>query len=148
MINGKRFQIIELQIPAAVPGTLNRFNIGDQPQLRSTVNQVVTVHSLIALDVNSITVSPAGVAVVPVADFKNAYLVLNIDGREDFLHLPLQQLNNAYVTGGDAVQAIYDFDDLSGVDWSKSYILNSAAVTQTAHSYIIGVWYSVRPENR
>lgn len=146
-MNGNRFQTIEVVIPANTSGTLNRFKIGDQPQLRSTVNQVVKVYAIRSYNDAILTKSPMGIDVVPEQDFSNAYLVLNIDGREDFLYIPLADLNNA--TASDhSVQEIYKFDTLIGVDWSKSYILNSDTVTQTAHSYLLGVWYSVEPAYR
>src|SRR5690606_24534615 len=125
-MNGNRFQTIEVVVPAATSGTLNRFKIGDQPQLRSTVNQIVTVYAIRTYSDNCVTNSPMGIPVVPETDYSNAYLVLNIDGREDFLYIPLKDLNNS-TDSEFSVQEVYKFDKLVGVDWSKSYILNSAA---------------------
>lgn len=144
---GKRFQLIEVQVPANVPGTQNRFNIGDQPQLRSDQFKVVEISALRSYNDAVIGNTPSGLPTVPEADFSNSYLVLNIGGSENFLYVPLKDLNNS--TASDySVQEVYQFDPVVGVDWSKSYILHSNTVTQTAFSYLIGVWYTVLPDDR
>lgn len=145
---GKRFQLIEVQVPANVPGSQNRFNIGDQPQLRSDQFKVVEIAALRSYNDVVIGFTPSGLPTVPEADFGFSYLVLNIGGSENFLYLPLKDLNNS--TASDfSVQEVYQFDPVVGVDWSKSYILHTGtSVTQTAFSYLIGVWYSVLPDDR
>lgn len=144
---GKRFQLIEVQVPANVPGTQNRFNIGDQPQLRSDQFKVIEIAALRSYNDVVIGNSPSGLPTVPEIDFAHSYLVLNIGGSENFLYLPLKDLNNS-TDSPMSVQEVYQFDPIVGVDWSKSYILHAASVTQTAFSYLLGVWYSVLPDDR
>lgn len=144
---GKRFQLIEVQVPANVPGSQNRFNIGDQPQLRSDQFKVVEIAALRSYNDDVIGVAPSGLPTVPDTDFSNSYLVLNIGGSENFLYLPLKDLNDS-LNSMYSVQEVYQFDPVVGVDWSKSYILHSSTVTQTAFSYLIGVWYTVLPDDR
>ena len=147
MYKGKRFQLIEVQVPANVPGTQNRFNIGDQPQLRSDQFKVVEISALRSYNDVVIANAPSGMTTVPEADFSFSYLVLNIGGSENFLYLPLKDLNDS-TASNYSVQQVYQFDPIIGVDWSKSYILHSGPVTQTAFSYLIGVWYTVLPDDR
>jgi len=147
-----RFQIIEIPVPAAGVGVQGKIQIQDQPQLRTQSDQVVVIQSIQAFDIISQPLSPSGAPVASVAQLQNAYLVLNIFGYENLQYIPFNLLNNV-VSSDTGVQRFYterlfELNQQFRVDWTKSYILTTAAIAGPANvSFLLGVNYYIIPDD-
>lgn len=142
----KRFQLVEVNIPASVISAGQKVYFQDQPQLR-TMKDAATVYiqKLETYAAESIPASPlSSAAVATAAQIRNAVLVLNVAGVEAFQYVPLARLNTIYpgaATGSPYTNQEFYCKDLKDVDWSKSYIQFAAAPAGTPYSYLFGVYY-------
>src|SRR5271170_7191047 len=87
----RRFELIELNIPAASTGT--KFNFVDQPQLRTDTEMDNCIQGIEVYDVTDVPLSPNNIAVVSAASAKNTFLVLYVDGQESIYRIPFFQLH-------------------------------------------------------
>lgn len=147
ILNGykKRYELVELVIPANSPGT--RFPYPDIPQLRDDTTQDIVIMGLETFAVDAMPLSPNGNTVATMADLQNSFLILYIDGEESIRQIPLvrmqpiwQSLNTGLLQG---VQRELDVENLR-VDWNKSYIQAATPYAVGANpqfSIMLGVWY-------
>ena len=145
-----RVQMIEIPVPAQGLGVGARLYIPDQPQLRTQTNQIVVIQRLQSYDVITSPKTPSGAAVVDVAALGSSYLVLNVFGTETIQFIPFVDLINTATTDTD-VQRSYNnngavLNNITKVDWSKSYIQVGAAVAAGA-SYLLRVDYVRLPDD-
>jgi hypothetical protein len=149
---GDKFQLVELNVVAnATAGS--RIYFQDQPQLRSQSGQLIYIDSITPLSSAVLPVAPSSQnPVVGRADFINAVLTLNVDGKEDRLYIPLSELNpidaDTALPSVPYVRERLVWNNLYKVDWTKSYIqLSQVATLAPPFSYVFGVWYHVTGGN-
>lgn len=146
----KNYQLVETIKPASLTGAGSRLYIGDQPQLRSLSNRVVQIKSITAYNAEHFPISPAGNTMCSVAQFINAFLVLNVAGKEQFLYIPLAEMNPIQ---GDPtafspnVREYFELDRILEIDWTKSYFQFGADPTSAVYSYALGVRYYNLPDD-
>lgn len=146
----KRFELIEVQIPAL--STQTKFNIPDQPQLRTDQDADIIIQAIETYDVNEVPLSPNNVAVIAVADLLKTYMTLYIDGEESIYRVPLitmKRVLNAVAAGANtpSVFELFKLRNLK-VDWTKSYFFVPAAYSAGANetfSILLGVHYYKLP---
>lgn len=142
----KRFQLVELLIPATVASAGQKVYFQDQPQLRTLKNSsTVYIQKIETYSEESVPFSPLSAnAVADAAAIRNAVLVLNVEGTEAFQYIPLSRLNTVYngaATGSPFTNQEMYFKDLKDTDWSKSYVQFATAPAGTPYSYLFGVYY-------
>lgn len=146
----KRFQFVEINVALnAVAGS--KLFIKDQPQLRTQTDQLVIIEAIETYDVAALAVSPAGVPMPTTAQLANVVLNINIQGYDNIQYVPLTKMV-AQASSDTAVQRIWsqsgrmEFDELWGVDWTKSY-LQFGAPQAAGISFGLGVYYRVIPND-
>jgi hypothetical protein len=143
----KNYELVEMQV-AASSGTRVMFQ--DVPQLRGGNGSAdVIVEHLEAFSIQAVSSSPLGNTMISIADFKKAFLVLVVAGKEKIKQFPLPALNRIIPDGTTAanfVPAVRDLADveLKNVEWSKSYVQFASAPAATAFSILLGVHYRVQ----
>lgn len=147
-MQAKRYQLIETIIPAAGLAQGQQLYFLDQPQLRTQGDQLVIISGIEAFDVNTASAGPSGTTVASEADFKNAYLVLNVAGTDELKYIPWVKLKSIQTTDPAAAkssaQLVFELNDISKIDWTKSYIQAAGAITGN-RSFLLGVYYSYVP---
>lgn len=145
-VSCKRYQLVELQVPAAGLGAGQRLYFQDQPQLRTQINQLVIIKAIETFNVLAVAKSPSGVTVAAAADLANAFLVLNVAGTEEMQYIPLSVLNrvNVFTAGTSFVNDLFSLDYQYQIDWTKSYLQFGAAQSNIV-SFIFGVYYQYEP---
>lgn len=144
----KRFELVELVIPANSTGT--KFQYPDIPQLRDDPTQDIIIRSLRTYIEESMPFSPQGNPVATSAQVTNSFLVLYVENEESVHQIPLGQLNTLFGTGGPVQFEETEMQDLK-VDWNKSYIQMAVAPTpsggpaNTQFSIMLGVGYKKLP---
>lgn len=152
MLQTTRFQQVEVIVPSAGVGVQGRIKIEDQPQLRTQSDQTVVIQALETYDIISQPLSPTGRPLPSVAQLSNAYLVLNIFGYENLQYIPMNSLNNIQSTDTSVqrffTNRLFRVNEQFRVDWTKSYILSTAAIASPANvSFLIGVHYYIIPDD-
>lgn len=142
----RRYQLIELTVPAGGLGAGSRLYFQDQPQLRSQTNQLVIIKAIETFGSNATPKSPSGVTVAGVADLQNAFLVLNVAGTEAMQYIPFTVLNRVNDQGATPafVLDLFLLDNQTYIDWTKSYIQFGATQSNIV-SYLVGVYYEYEP---
>jgi len=147
-MKAKRYQLIETIIGAAGLAQGQQLYFLDQPQLRTQGDQLVIISGIEAFDINTASAGPSGTQTASEADFKNAYLVLNVAGTDELKYIPWVKLKSIQTTNPAAAvssaQLPFELDDISRIDWTKSYIQASGAVT-ASRSFLLGVYYRYEP---
>lgn len=141
----QRSELLEIQIPAN--STATRFNIPDQPQLRTDSTQDVVVQAIESYTIVDLALSPNNVPVVSSANFKQTYLVLYVDGEESIFRMPLTDFH-VLSNGTDAFRYKMLILDNRRVDWTKSYFLTPAAYgggVFATFSFLLNVHYRKLP---
>jgi hypothetical protein len=138
-----RYQAVEVIVNSASAG---RFNFTDQPNLRTDNEQTVVIDAIEIFSNRALTTSPlSNTAIAPTAMFLLGTLVLNVDGYETLQNIPLHSLNRVYAdTGATFVPYVTDLfrlNELTRVDWTKSYVQMSGAPAGTPFSFYFGVYY-------
>jgi hypothetical protein len=151
ILNGwkKRYELVELVIPANSTGT--RFPFPDIPQLRDDTTQDIVIMGFETFAVDTLPLSANGNPVISMADLRNSFLTLYIEGEESVRQVPLvrlqpiwQSLNTGLLQG---IQTELAVENLR-VDWNKSYIQAAEAYdggTNDQFSILLGVWYKKLP---
>ena len=132
-----KFELVELVINAGTSGS--RFNFPDQPKLR-----YVKLNAIESYDVNDLTVSSTGNALVSAANFKLSYLVLYINGGENVNRIPLISLHRTQ-SGSSPDPFVMGLSQFQGqqVTWEKSYILTGNSITAAStFSFLLGIYYT------
>ena len=143
----KRFEMIELVIPAASAAT--RFNFPDIPQLRSDVTKDIWVRAIDTYSNDSVTFDFNGNPVAPFASIQLASLTLYVQGSESIFRIPLVKLMNTFLISANPVAwtaELNQFDNLE-IDWTKSYISTPVAFGNAAQmAFVFGVeYYQLKP---
>lgn len=143
----KRYELLEIQVPANTSQT--RFNVPDQPQLRTDQDADIIIQALEIFDVVDVALSPNNVAVLPTAFLLQTYLTLYIDGEESIYRVPLVQLRRVGVDGS-VVPSVFELQRVRNiqVDWTKSYFFTPspyAAGVFATFSFLLGVHYDKLP---
>jgi hypothetical protein len=147
----KRYDLLEINITAN--NTATKFNIPDQPQLRTDQDADVVIQAIETFSIFDVALSPNNVAVASEVILQSTYLTLYIDGEESIYRVPMLQLhritntmNGSGVTIG-ATQEISKFKNLQ-VDWTKSYFSTPQPYgggTFASFSFLLGVHYMKLP---
>jgi len=133
-----KFELVELVIQTGTIG--QRFNFPDQPKLR-----YVKLNALETFDINDLTVSSTGNALVSAANLKQAYLVLYINGGENVNRIPLISIHRQQsgATPSPFVMSLAQYQGQQ-VTWEKSYILMGSSITAAStFSFLLGVHYTM-----
>lgn len=147
----KRYELLEIQIVAA--STATRFNIPDQPQLRTDQDADIIIQGLETFDINGIPLSPNNVALPTAEQLQQTYLTLYIDGEESVYRVPLLSLKRVANEVGGGVNLPYTWQLFKlrnvQVDWTKSYFFTPASYSAIApnatFSFLLGVHYYKLP---
>jgi hypothetical protein len=142
-----RYELLEIQI--AANSTSTRFNIPDQPQLRSDQDADIAVQAIEAFEILDVPLSPNAVALVSLANLQATYLTLYNDGEESLYRIPLIQLHRIR---SSATASFYSntLQKLRNkqIDWTKSYFFTPSPYgsgTFATFSFLLGVHYMKLP---
>jgi hypothetical protein len=143
----KRYELIELVIPAGSTGT--RFPYPDIPQLRDDTTQDIIIRGLETFTIENMPLSANGNVVATTAQLLNCFLVLYVENEESVHLVPLIKLQNIFqaLATGTSQQTfeIVQVEDLK-VDWNKSYIQMAVPPGNDANfSIMVGVEYKKLP---
>jgi hypothetical protein len=130
----KRFELVELTVPAASTG---RVTFNTIPQLRNQVGQTIIIKN-IKIYVNTAYAKSQVNNSIPgmkPAEIPKCVLVLYVNGEESIKQIPLAQLNNIDDAATPYQEQENSFDDLTNVDFDKSYVQFSSA--SDADTYVI-----------
>lgn len=137
----KRFELVEITIPATTTG---RVNFNTIPQLRNQPDQLIVIKNIEAFTVESYANSQQTPALpgLPIADIPKAVLVLYVNGEESVKMIPLSKLLHVQTAAGTPFQQIMEgFDDLTNVDFDKSYVQFATASNAAAYVIPFGITY-------
>lgn len=151
-LSTKRYELIEIPVAAGTAGALNnltKFNVPDQPQLRTDQDADIIIQAIETFDILGVSLSPNNNPVASVAVLLQTYLTLYIQGEESIYRIPLNQIKRINSEGA-AVPYQRDLQLLSNVqvDWTKSYFSTPAPYTAgifAAFSFLLGVHYKKLP---
>lgn len=143
----RRYEMLEIQIPAN--STATRFNIPDQPQLRTDQDADIIIQGIETFDIGGVTLSPNNLAVASTANLLQTYLTLYVEGEESLYRIPLIQLKRiANETATSPYQWTLQKLKNVQVDWTKSYFFTPAAYGAgifTTFSFLLGIHYEKLP---
>lgn len=149
----KRYELLEIQIPAA--STATRFNIPDQPQLRTDQDADVIIQGIETFDIFGIPLSPNAIPLPTDLQLNQTYLVLYVEQEESIYRIPLLSMKrvanelNAVPQNAPFVYDLFKFRNLM-VDWTKSYFFtpipySTVDVPNTTFSFLLGIHYFKLP---
>jgi hypothetical protein len=143
----KRYELIELQIP--LNSTATRFNIPDQPQLRTDQDADIAIQGIETFDITGVPLSPNNVPVATLAFLQQTYLTLYVEGEESLYRIPLIQIKRI---ANESATSPYQWtlQKLKNVqvDWTKSYVFTPAAYGAgvfASFSFLFGLHYVKLP---
>jgi hypothetical protein len=147
-----RYELIEIPVLAGVAGALNnltKFNVPDQPQLRTDQDADIIIQAIETFDILGISLSPNNNPVASTAVLLQTYLTLYIQGEESVYRVPLNQIKRINSEGA-AVPYQRDLQAFKNiqVDWTKSYFSTPTPYTAgifPAFSFLLGVHYMKLP---
>lgn len=132
----RNFELLEIPIEANQPA--------GQVLLKPNGLTTKAIRGIETWSAVNIPISPTGKTVISAADLAKCYLKLDVGGVVQINLLPLVSLNRMAVNSGSYGAAIYgiqEFEDIQGVDWSKSYIIFGAVPAVGAFSIMLGIHY-------
>lgn len=130
----KRYELVELTVPAGAQGKVNFQSI---PQLRNQANQIIIIQGIQVFSLADYARSQynSTVSGIPDAQIPNVVLVLYVNGEESVHMIPITSLINTYAIV--AYQQIpIEFADLTNVDFDKSYV-QLALANSTGADFVI-----------
>jgi hypothetical protein len=143
----RRYEMLEIQIPAN--STATRFNVPDQPQLRTDQDADIIIQAIETFDVLGIPLSPNNVPVATQAFLQQTYLTLYVEGEESLYRIPLIQIKRiANEAAASPYQWILQKLKNVQVDWTKSYFFTPVAYGAgvfATFSFLLGVHYEKLP---
>ena len=137
----KRFELVEMTIPAA---TLGRVNFNTIPQLRNQPDQSIVIKNIEIFSIETYANSQQtnNVPGLPIADLPKCVLVLYVNGEESIKMIPLSKLVHIQGAVGTPFQQIMEgFEDLTNVDFDKSYVQFSSASDAAIYVIPFGITY-------
>lgn len=141
-LKARRYQLVELQVVTALAAG-NQLYFQDQPQLRTQPNQLVIVDSIESYNRECVAVAPSGTQTTTAAQNAVCFLVLNIAGTDEMKYIPINRLNALQLPGSLTIPSVNEpllLDELTKIDWTKSYVLAQGAVAANT-SFQFGVFY-------
>lgn len=145
----KRFQLVELIIPASVTGNNQQTYFQNQPQLQSiSGDRRIFMKGLATYSQDTLASSPLTTAspVATAADLLNGVLVLSVDGEYSMNMIPLSDLCRTQTTSLTPSNFdLFLIDDVFKIDWTKSYVQTIVAPAIVPFSYIFAVYYDYKP---
>lgn len=147
----KKFELVELIVPAGVTGTNSQVYFQNQPQLQSiSGDKRIYIKEIEVFTADTLVGSPLsnGNTMVTFTDILNAVLVCSIHGENAVNKIPLSKLCNV-VAPGSFTPNNYDPFCLRNtwrMDWTKSYVQLITAPVGLPKSYIFGVHYDYEPD--
>lgn len=135
----KRFELVELPIPA---GSTGRITFPTVPQLRNQANQYIVLKGIQIYTVNDYANSQLNnsIAGIALTEVPKCVLVLYVNGEESIKMIPLGRLIQN-ISGTISYYNETYFDDLTNVDFDKSYVQFSAASAGTPYVIPFGIEY-------
>lgn len=148
----KRFQFVELIIPASVTGTNQQTFFNQQPQLQSQyADKRIYVKGIEAYSVDTLNRSPlsSNVAMASAADIRNGVLTLSIEGENQLWNIPLAALCRLATNAGFTpwAEQMTFLKNQWRVDWTKSYVQTVLSPSVVPFTYGFGVYYDYYPDN-
>jgi hypothetical protein len=147
----KRFELVELIIPAGSTGT--RFPYPDIPQLRDDTTQDIIICGLETYSLESLPLTANGNPVASFAQLQNSFLTLYVDSEESVRQVPFIRLNP--MRQAAAAGTTFNVRDKVAieylkVDWNKTYVqaatpYGTAIAPVAQFSILLGVWYKKLP---
>lgn len=139
-IKVKRFELVELSIPAS---SLGKINFQSIPQLRNQANQEIVIKNIFCFTDATYGHSQQSPSIpgLPVADLKKAALVLYINGEESTRLIPLAFLVQQDDQTNPYQPEIVSFDELTNVDFDKSYVQFNEASDDSPYIIPFGINY-------
>lgn len=151
MIPCRRYQFVELFIPAGTTGAGAQINFQDQPLLRTQEDKTVYIYGIETYSNQAFTLLPSGHTLATAAQIENATLWLSVGNFFRIKQMPLARMNNVYGDPANFVpfqQEPLIFDNLSSVTWTESYVQFSASPAGAVpFSFGFGVYYDIQPIN-
>lgn len=143
-MNVKRYDLIEVAV-AANAGAIT-IPILDQPDLRDDTTQDIIITGLETFPSEVLPATADANAVATLAQLKNSFLVLYIDGEESVYRVPMIRLLPVFANTLAAPGTLANFDGFVlenvRIVWNKSYIqLATPFGNNAAFSFLIGVRY-------
>lgn len=141
----KRYELIEIQIPAN--STATRFNVPDQPQLRTDQDADIIIQGIETFDINGVPLSPNNIALPTLAQLQQTYITLYVEGEESIYRIPLISMKRiANETATSPYQwLLFKFKNIM-VDWTKSYLFTPVSYGAVpTFSFILGIHYVKLP---
>jgi hypothetical protein len=147
----KRFELVELQIPAGSTGT--RFPYPDIPQLRDDTTQDIIICGLETYPVEALPLTASGNTNASFAQLQNSFLTLYIESEESVRQVPFLRLNplRQAASAGGTFNVVEKLAlEYLKVDWNKTYVqaatpYGTTEAPNTAFSILLGVWYKKLP---
>ena len=151
MFKTKRFQLVELVIPATVVGNNQQTYFQNQPQLQSiSGDRRIYVKKITAYTDESVNSSPltSGNPIATAADLINGVLVLSAQGENAFNMIPLSDLSDIAGAASATPYKYFPFllKNTWRLDWTKSYVQTETAPASAPFSYLFGVSYDYEPD--
>ena len=137
-----RWELVELNVPAGTgPGRVTFQTI---PQLRNQTDQIIVIKDIEIFTISSYANSQQNSALpgMPVADVPKAVLVLYVNGEESIKMIPLGMLVHVDDFANIYHERIFSFESLVNVDFDKSYVQFSSAVSAAPYVIPFGISYN------
>jgi hypothetical protein len=147
----KRFELVELIIPAGSTGT--RFPYPDIPQLRDDTTQDIIICGLKTWSVDALPLTANGNTVSTYLQLANSFLTLYIEGEESVRQLPyidMIHMRQALATGTTFNNLEPIKTEYLKVDWNKTYLqaatpFGTVGAPNAQFSVLLGVSYKKLP---
>lgn len=151
MFKAKKYELVELIIPATVTGNNQQTYFQNQPQLQSiSGDRRIYIKKITTYTDDDITGSPksSGIAAATAFDLRNGALTMSIQGENAFNLVPLAEFSQLTNPGSATPYRMMDFllKNTWRMDWTKSYIQTITAPPTVPYSYLLGVYYDYEPD--
>lgn len=151
MFKTRKFQMVELIVPATITGTNSQIYFQNQPQLQSiSGDRRIYIKKIEAYTDDTLIGSPLsnGNNMVTAADIINATLVASIAGENAVNLIPLSDLCQVIAPGTFSPNNFVPFilKNQWRMDWTKSYVQIITAPVNLPKTYLFGVHYDYEPD--
>lgn len=151
MFRTRKFQMVELIVPASITGTNSQVYFQNQPQLQSISGKERIYCKMIeAYTSDTLSGSPLsnGNRMATATDIINGTLVLSISGSNSINLIPLSDLCKITAPGTFTPNNFVPFilRNQWSIDWTKSYIQIINAPINLPMTYNLGVHYDYEPD--
>lgn len=140
----KRFELIEVPV---IQGVTGRVTFPSVPQLRNQANQIILIKNIVVFDDLDMNTSTDGAPILPSDETGKLNLVFYVNGEESLHMMPVPLLMQTRIDGAGTTpltkmsnSQILNFDNLSNVDFDKSYLFVNTALSSDC-TVPIGVNY-------